>query len=652
MWLSVKEVAILLGYVERTIRAKAKNGEYEYHYISSSSGRGGRKMEILLESLPEQAQIAYQNKSGIADFQPVVNTDYPSATPQQRKKGDLKSKAIVAYKKFQKQALKNGMKSKVAILDAFIEKWNIEYPDFPINRDKMYDWRRKSKSGNPERLIDKRGGYNRGNSSIPTEYQEHFKKLYLNQTKPTITSCFTETKIFANMNGDIIPGIKAFRLLVKNLDKALVTRFREGKKAFTDTCEPYTERDYSLMNANDWWVSDHHLWDIFVRYQNNKGEWKIGRPWGSYWMDMRTRKVMSSIIRIEEPNSDIVLCSFGLGVEHFGVPKGVRLDNGKDYKANDLFSQDDTNHIADSLAINLDINVTYAIPYNARAKPIERLFNTFEEQLGKKYPSYAGSNAKKRPEDLKDLDIMDYVTLEEFIEHHNMYVYEIYNNTPHQGDSMFNKTPNQMYSSLDFTLRKVPKDILYFCLMRVKGTRTVQRNGITFNGVHFYNDNCINHIGKKVIAKYDPAKPEILYIFDENENYLFLATKVKKMGWNLDAEDFHKENERKKIARQKALNSYTADNTIRSTSSIGERLDLLAKSTEKSSIADPTIVEIIRNEKAEETVRRINLSDVEKNYEDVLKRQQDERNKSNDRQKQLADRFKSNMLDKARESMA
>ena len=47
--------------------------------------------------------------------------------------------------------------------------------------------------------------------------------------------------------------------------------------------------------------------------------------------------MMSSIIRTESPNSDVVLCSFGLGVEHFGIPNGVRLDNGKYYKSRDMF---------------------------------------------------------------------------------------------------------------------------------------------------------------------------------------------------------------------------------------------------------------------------------------------------------------------------
>lgn len=55
IWLSTKEAAELLGYEQSTIRKKAKNGEYIHRYIPSATGQGGKKLEILLESLPEQA---------------------------------------------------------------------------------------------------------------------------------------------------------------------------------------------------------------------------------------------------------------------------------------------------------------------------------------------------------------------------------------------------------------------------------------------------------------------------------------------------------------------------------------------------------------------------------------------------------------------
>ena len=108
MWISVKEASKLSGYTERAIRVKAKNGEYKFRYIPSSAGRGGKKMQILLESLPEQAQRAYYNQVG-GDTQFVVNTDYTS-TIEQKRKGDLRAQAVAEYRRFEKELLKRGMK--------------------------------------------------------------------------------------------------------------------------------------------------------------------------------------------------------------------------------------------------------------------------------------------------------------------------------------------------------------------------------------------------------------------------------------------------------------------------------------------------------------------------------------------------------------
>lgn len=247
---------------------------------------------------------------------------------------------------------------------------------------------------------------------------------------------------------------------------------------------------------------------------------------------------------------------------------------------------------------------------------------------------------------------MNVITLEDFIAQHNQYVYEIYNESSHSGDAMYGRSPNQVYADEPFTIRRASKEVLYFSLMRVKGLREVQRNGITFNGVSFYDEDCINHLHEKVIAKYDPTKPEILYIFDTNENFLFVAEELQKKGWNLTEEDYQMENRRKKVAKQKALNSYTADNVVRSTEAIGERLKRQAESMERTEIAKPKTVEIVRNEKIEENIRRISMSDMERNYEDILKQNKARKKAVSDRQKELADKFKKKMLDRAYEKQA
>lgn len=46
----------------------------------------------------------------------------------------------------------------------------------------------------------------------------------------------------------------------------------------------------------------------------------------------------------------------------------------------------------------LGIGKITATPYHGQAKSVERFFRTLEERFGKMFYSYAGNDAKKRPE--------------------------------------------------------------------------------------------------------------------------------------------------------------------------------------------------------------------------------------------------------------
>ena len=111
VWLSIKSAAELLGYEESTVRKKARNKEYQSRYIPSATGQGGRKMEILLESLPEQAQKAYRNEQG--ESLTVFNMDY-TYTKAQREKGELRALAVTEYRKYTRSMTKkrNNQKNK------------------------------------------------------------------------------------------------------------------------------------------------------------------------------------------------------------------------------------------------------------------------------------------------------------------------------------------------------------------------------------------------------------------------------------------------------------------------------------------------------------------------------------------------------------
>ena len=54
-WLKVKEVAKILNLTDSAIKKAIKKNKYEYRHVEGI-GRGGVRIEIALESLPQEAQ--------------------------------------------------------------------------------------------------------------------------------------------------------------------------------------------------------------------------------------------------------------------------------------------------------------------------------------------------------------------------------------------------------------------------------------------------------------------------------------------------------------------------------------------------------------------------------------------------------------------
>lgn len=668
VWLPTKKAAQLLGYEESGVRkdATVKN-KYEFRRIPHSMGRGGNKIEILLESLPEYAQKAYLDQIG-EEHLPVsdtactysmhpdtdagLETEYPDnySTNTQKERGALKARIVAEFKLFRKFSLRNGIKSETKIKTDFLQDWNVKNPDDTISQSTLYSLLKRTEEEGVQQLVDKRGGHNRGNCSIPPKYQQYFKALYLQSSKPSISQCYRETLAYARYNGeeDKIPSEKAFRRLAKLITPSELALRRGGKIQYQNDIENHCLRDYSSILPNDYYVSDHHLMDVFVRYQDRNGKWRAARPWGSYVMDVRTRKILAWYIRLDPPNADIVLYVFGLAIEKYGVPKHVYLDNGKDYRAKDLFytpSKKDEEKILTNLAENLGIEPIFTLPYHGQSKNIERFFRTLEETFGKMWSTYAGSDAKKRPEDLKDLDIMKYPTLEQFKEGHDDYI-EFYNDHEHKGDSMENKSPNYWYYKLlaehpENPQRMVPKKSLYFYLLRAKGTRIIQQDGIKFNNTFYTCKAAETCIKREVLARYSPMEPDVLYIFDMENNYMFTALKRKKYRYGAESEEFEEMQQFKKESTELAMKNALTNDNIKSVSNTLTRIRLLKESVEQTVEPVNNARQIIMNPKIEENARKAALSMPERKAEEAEQRAKSRKKaqEENSKQKEFFDNF-------------
>lgn len=158
------------------------------------------------------------------------------------------------------------------------------------------------------------------------------------------------------------------------------------------------------------------------------------------------------------------------------LTKWVYFDNGKDCRSKS-FSRD----YPLSLVKQLFIGLIYATPYHGQAKTVERFFGTLEDRFGRLFPTYAGSNAKKRPEcmQISNEKIVEFApTMKEFSTLLTDYIAE-YNSTSSNGIDMNNECPDKVY----FDNLKVKRSVGDLDALRLLcGTweeRTVHKNGIT-----------------------------------------------------------------------------------------------------------------------------------------------------------------------------
>lgn len=532
IFLTSKEASELLKIDERSIQRYALNGKYgketEGYIYTSGRGRGGKQLKIALAALPEDVQEEYLRTADARKLKQEVERESTCrAAPQQQYEADYKKQVVESYLYFSENLKRSGFTA-----DDFLEHWNSEHPDHPVTLSAVYRWLSKFNSGGYDALVDKRGYSKKGYSSIPAEAWTYFKSLWLSETRPSKAQCYEMTKAhFPTMK---LPSLNTFRNQVANsIPQAAIVYYRNGKKAFEDNYASTCIRDLTNMSSNQYWVADHHIFDVLV---NCNGE--IGRPWMSAWQDLRSKKIVGYVLNmVSNPNANIVIDSFAHAVERFGIPECVLLDNGKDYKAFDMFNNE--NFL--SISNRLQISVVNANPYNAKSKPIERYFKTLEEKYCKFLPSYVGNDPKKRPEKLsvtnkkvKDLDLaMPYDDFVKLVAK----IVEDYNNTPHSGNGMNNRTPNEIYkTSFKKPLRLAAGEdgiTLQSLFLRATKGLSVTKNGVRVKvnntiGYKYYDcDELIRIRGKKVIVHYRGDDTEKVYVHDLLDRYLCTAYMIR-----------------------------------------------------------------------------------------------------------------------------
>ena len=163
---------------------------------------------------------------------------------------------------------------------------------------------------------------------------------------------------------------------------------------------------------NQIWVSDHGQHDVWVRNDLFSGVSTNAavRPWLTAMIDMRSRKIVGTAWSAT-PSSHTISSALRVGIESFGIPQILYVDNGKDYEK---VGRIDFSPECSGVLVRLGIEGQYCLPRHPQSKLIESWFGTVRKRFDCLWPSYCGAGPKDRPEQctdaLKEMCIRDRIS--------------------------------------------------------------------------------------------------------------------------------------------------------------------------------------------------------------------------------------------------
>ena len=512
--MSIKDVAHLTDMPERTIKYQCKVGKY---VTKTVQGNGGLQYRILLHSLGEKAvknweklqlqrvdsdfgrpstELIRDEEHDVLDLEELQRL-YCESPDYNRKK----------YEKYYPFFMEAGYFSKRYLppysrLLEMIEAWNKKPGVPPLNY--------KSVKGVEKELRER--GYSAffasyGQSSgvhlsfskindvaVANHLFQTFRTNYLQASRPTTEVCYRLVRIEAKRLGvDIsaLPSAISFERAVKSemvktygvSSESALYRARYGAEAWARKFGNYCDRDDDDLVAGEVWVFDHMQVDLMVKDPDGR----LRRFWLTGIVDMRSWKLLYYSLSTVNPCTDDIKLAYIGAVVKYGAPKYAYMDNGKDYRSKDFSGQSRKvrvqyaeQFIGSVLGMTGVEEIKFALPYNAQAKIIERVFrklhNNLERVIG---DGYTGSTPTQRTKEMKAVikagNVMHY---EEFIAVIDTAI-QMLNSEPmsRKRDTTDGMSPDEVFEKFGGERPAVDPDVLYRLTGRMSTMRKIGRNG-------------------------------------------------------------------------------------------------------------------------------------------------------------------------------
>ena len=554
-WITTKELAKIKGISERAVRKAISKNKYVIRKCSKS-------YEILVTSLEENVR----EKVTVIKEKSALTAPIPYIVPEGQKKLALaKYDLIKKWDEFRK-GKKNKTIAGKDFLDAYNNNCICEELFNVIGKvaiGTIYEWHKKLRNYNDDWhcLINNYtfGEKTKKTLMKPEEESELLKNL-LHPNQLNIGKAIKLTKLalkergFKNLCCDLT--YRRFANNYKNEHYNTWIEAREGNKALHDKVLPYITRDVSKLKVGDVIVGDGHRLSFFIKHPYTG---KPIRPMMVAYQDWKSGGFVGFEIMLEE-NTQCIASALRNAIINLGkVPKFVYQDNGKAFKAKYFIDNG-----LSGLFTNLGIQPVYAKPYNAKAKPIERLFRELQDSCEVLLPSYSGTSIIKKPAQLKRNEKLhkaiyktNIPTLEQvtnFIKNW-LIKYHYEQPCPHiKGQTIGEVLESGKGTAVNLeTLDD---------LMMAREIKKIYRNGILFLKNNYYDEALFGY-KKEVIIKYSLFNLSSIKVYKLNGEFLCEAKRVESihplanyLGEAKDIEDLKQKTKIKKQLEKRTEQEY------------------------------------------------------------------------------------------------
>ena len=372
-------------------------------------------------------------------------------------------------------------------------------------------------------------------AEITADAWETFKGDYLRLEKPTFSVCYYRLQRIAEQKGWVVPSESALRRRLNfEVSQEQQVLFREGEHALHQMYPPQV-RSVLDLEAMQWITGDGYQHNVFVQWFNGE----ILRPKTWFWMDIYSRKIVGWRTDVSE-NTDSIRLSLMDVCRTYGIPRELTIDNtraaankwmtgGVPNRYRFKVKEDDPKGIIPMLGIDLHWTSVILGKGHGQAKPVERAFGVGGlEEFIDKHPAlvgaYTGPNPMAKPDNYGDRAVDAKAFLAAVAEGVEMYNSRQNRDTEVcRGVMSFDDAFAVSYQQA--TVRKATKEQLQLLMLQAEAVRVSQHGTITLEAGgkiasrqnRYGSPALYQHIGKKVVARFDPAALHdgvILYTLD------------------------------------------------------------------------------------------------------------------------------------------